>query len=239
MKHPLRDAAFRQNSLTTCCTGNGSVVGHAGHVLSLKNCTFAQGDLDLHLIQYMVQCSHPSPNPKRHLDWFSLFAQLMAECPYSSQCAPLSLSNLPLYMGDLDSILVSLGPPEFSAKSASRSVQPFLQGSLLWQTDSQTTDPPKIPKTMKFVSLYIVIYNYTTIWADAQCDDCPAKYRWRPLWKFRNSIPCTTPQTLANASAQVSCSNAANLGKCNTWTQSEFCTWQNSVRGQKPPKMYI
>jgi len=37
----------------------------------------------------------------------------------------------------------------------------------------------------------------------------------------------------------VPCSNAANIGERKTWTQSEFCTWQNSVRGQEPPKMYI
>jgi len=37
----------------------------------------------------------------------------------------------------------------------------------------------------------------------------------------------------------VLCSNAANTGECKTWTQSEVCTWQNSVRGQQPPKMYI
>jgi len=41
------------------------------------------------------------------------------------------------------------------------------------------------------------------------------------------------------ATDRVPCSNAANIGKCMTWTQSEFCSWQNSVRGQKPPKMYI
>ena len=39
--------------------------------------------------------------------------------------------------------------------------------------------------------------------------------------------------------AGVPCSNAANIAERKTWTQSEFCTWQNSVRGQKPPKMYI
>ena len=37
------------------------------------------------------------------------------------------------------------------------------------------------------------------MWADAQRDGRPAEYRWRPLRKFRNSIPCTTPQSLANA----------------------------------------
>ena len=44
---------------------------------------------------------------------------------------------------------------------------------------------------------------------------------------------------LTAAAASVPCSNAANIGERKTWTQSEFCSWQNSVRGQKPPKMYI
>ena len=39
--------------------------------------------------------------------------------------------------------------------------------------------------------------------------------------------------------ARVPCSNAANIGERKSWTQSEFFTWQNSVRGQEPPKMYI
>jgi len=54
----------------------------------------------------------------------------------------------------------------------------------------------------------------------------------------RNSIPCTTPQTLVDASARLPCSNAANLGKRKTWTQSEFCSWPNSVMGQQSPKMH-
>jgi len=29
------------------------------------------------------------------------------------------------------------------------------------------------------------------------------------------------------------------IGQRKIWTQSKFCTWQNSVRGQEPPKMYI
>jgi len=35
------------------------------------------------------------------------------------------------------------------------------------------------------------------------------------------------------------CSKAAEIGERKTWTQSEFYTWQNSVRGEEPPKMYI
>ena len=74
------------------------------------------------------------------------------------------------------------------------------------------------------------------MWADAQRDGLPAEYRWRPLRKFRCSIPRTTPQTLADPATGVPCSNAANIGKRKTWTQSEFCRWQNSVRGQESPK---
>ena len=36
--------------------------------------------------------------------------------------------------------------------------------------------------------------------------------------------------------AQVPCSNTANIGERKTWTQIEFCSWQNSVRGQEPRK---
>ena len=41
--------------------------------------------------------------------------------------------------------------------------------------------------------------------------------------------------------AGVPCSDAANIhvGERKTWTQNEFCTWQNSVRGKSPRKMYI
>jgi len=43
-------------------------------------------------------------------------------------------------MGDLDLNLLhgSLGPPESSTQMASRLVQLFLQGSLVWPTDRQT-----------------------------------------------------------------------------------------------------
>ena len=49
---------------------------------------------------------------------------------------------------------------------------------------------------------------------------------------------CSMPQSLADPAAGVLCSNAANIGKRKIWMQSEFCTWQNSVRRQEPPKMY-
>jgi len=77
------------------------------------------------------------------------------------------------------------------------------------------------------------------MWADAQRDGRPAECRWRRLQKFHNSIPCTTPQSLADPAAGVSYSNAVNIGEPKTWTQSEFCAWQNSIKGQEPPPKCI
>jgi len=49
-------------------------------------------------------------------------------------------SKLPIPMGDLEPHLIhgSLGSPESSTQTASWSVQAFMQGSLVWQTDRQT-----------------------------------------------------------------------------------------------------
>ena len=53
---------------------------------------------------------------------------------------PLPPHNCPFSWRDVDLHLIhgSLGSPESSTQTASRSVQPFLHGSLLWQTDRQT-----------------------------------------------------------------------------------------------------
>jgi len=37
------------------------------------------------------------------------------------------------------------------------------------------------------------------MWTDAQRDGHPAEYRRRRLRKFRDSIPCTMPQSSADA----------------------------------------
>ena len=41
------------------------------------------------------------------------------------------------------------------------------------------------------------------------------------------------------AAARVPCSNGANIGERRTWTQSETCSWQNSVLGQEPSKCIV
>jgi len=54
---------------------------------------------------------------------------------------PLPPFELPILTGDLHLHLTrgSLGPPDPSTQTVFRLVQPFLQGSLLWRTDSQAT----------------------------------------------------------------------------------------------------
>jgi len=73
------------------------------------------------------------------------FAQMTIECPILYSEAPLFPRKIAPFHGDLDPypylIHASLGPPESSTQTASRSVQPFLQGLLVWQTNRQTTLP--------------------------------------------------------------------------------------------------
>jgi len=68
-----------------------------------------------------------------------VFAQITEECTYTLQWAIPPPQNCPFH-GDLDSHLMHgfLGTPECWTQMTSRSVQPFLQGSLLSQTDWQT-----------------------------------------------------------------------------------------------------
>jgi len=59
---------------------------------------------------------------------------------FASMGCPFFPKSLPLPMGDLNPHLIHgpLGPPKSSTQTASRLVQPFLQGSLVWQTDRPT-----------------------------------------------------------------------------------------------------
>jgi len=59
---------------------------------------------------------------------------------YTLYFTPPIPSKLPLLMGELDPHLIhgSLDPPESTTQRASRSVQPFMQGSRSWQTDRPT-----------------------------------------------------------------------------------------------------
>jgi len=70
----------------------------------------------------------------------------------------------------------------------------------------------------------------------------PSEYRWRPLLQMTRSkisvIPFLVPRcnVWLTPTARVPFSNAANTEERKTWTQSEFCTWQNTVGGKSPQK---
>ena len=53
-------------------------------------------------------------------------------------------------------------------------------------------------RTGNFNDTQFVYYTLNYNVGNAQRDGRSAEYRWRTLRKFRNSITCTTPQSLAN-----------------------------------------
>ena len=75
------------------------------------------------------------------------------------------------------------------------------------------------------------LHMRTRMWANAQRDGRSAEYRWRPVLnaaKF-GSRPLRECRAVS-----------LPIGERKTWrTQTEFCTWQNSVTEQQPPKIYI
>jgi len=66
------------------------------------------------------------------------------------------------------------------------------------------------------------------MWANAQRDGRPAKYRWRPVL----SVAKFGSRPLLECRAVT-----LPIGERKTWRmQSEFCTWQNSVMGNSRRK---
>ena len=70
----------------------------------------------------------------------AVFAQMTAKCPYTLQWFAHFPLKIALLIGDLDSHVIhgSLGQLESSTPTAFRSLLPFLQGSLVWETDRPT-----------------------------------------------------------------------------------------------------
>jgi len=93
-----------------------------------------------------LNSSFPRPtgvhNPNGKSIGSAVVAYLMAESPYTYSGRPFP-KKLPLPIGGAGPHLIhgSLGPPKSSTQTPSRSVQLFLQGSLVWQTDRQTDRP--------------------------------------------------------------------------------------------------
>jgi len=99
-----------------------------------------KGHLDLHLTHDSVGPSEPmTQTGSRSVRPFSHRWPQSVPILYNGTSLP-PCSKLPFPMEDMDPHLIhgSLGQPESSTQTESRLVQPFLQGSLVWQTDRQT-----------------------------------------------------------------------------------------------------
>jgi len=124
-----------------------------GHPFS-QNCPFPWGDLDPHLTQDSLGPSEPTTQTE-----FQSVQPFLHRWPQNVPVLyngmPPSPSKLPLPTGDLDPHLIhgSLGPPESSTQMASRSVQSFLQGSLVWKTDRPTNHVTRLETDRIYVRI--------------------------------------------------------------------------------------
>jgi len=73
------------------------------------------------------------------------------------------------------------------------------------------------------------------MWADAQRDGRPTKYRWRLLRKFCNFISCTTPQSLDEWGALLDCRTVTLPTQENARLGRKVAKFRE---GAKDPKMY-
>jgi len=76
-------------------------------------------------------------------------AKLTADCPYTLQwAATFPTKKMPILPSNLHPrpIHGSLGPSNSASQTASRSVQPFSQGSRTWPTDRHTDRPTNRPQ---------------------------------------------------------------------------------------------
>jgi len=100
----------------------------------------SHGDLDLPCNTW---CFGPmrAHNPNGTSIGSAVFAQMTAECPYAGLPVSPSKLFLPMLASGPHVIHSSLGPAESGTQMATWSFQPFLQGSLVWQTDKATDRP--------------------------------------------------------------------------------------------------
>jgi len=100
--------------------------------------TLPMGDLDPHLTRLLGSIQAHNPNGISIgsaifcMDGRTVSLYFTMGCPFPLKTVPSNEGSGP------HPIHSSLGPPESSTQTVSRSVQLFLQGSLVWQTDRQT-----------------------------------------------------------------------------------------------------
>jgi len=90
---------------------------------------------------------------------------MTAECPYTLQRDALFPKKLPIPMGDLDPYLTqgSVGPPESSTQTASRSVHLFFFAGLTSVTDRQADRPTDHAHAIRSVTIGRVYVGYVVL----------------------------------------------------------------------------
>jgi len=140
--HPSPQPKRQINRFSLICTANSrkSLYFTVGAPVP-KNCPFLWGLWSL--IQHMIPSAHLSPIPNAISIGWAVFAQTTAESLYFTMGCHFPPQNCPFPWGMWSYgphlIHGSLGPTKSLTQTVSRSLQPFLQGSLVWQTDRQTT----------------------------------------------------------------------------------------------------
>jgi len=158
------------------------------------NCPFPWAYLDPHLIHDSSGTSKPITQtasrpvqPFLHSTWEGAILRVGRGGPFATPSPP---KRLPIPMGDVDRYLIRtwfLGPPESSTQMVSRSVQSFLQGSLLWQRNRQ------IDRSHYFLILYQATSTYVLLRCSVKWDTEP------PVWAGDKPehlmVPPVTKQT--------------------------------------------
>ena len=154
----------------------------------------------------MVSLARPSPQPKRHLDRFSCFCtahcRVLLYYTVGRPFHPVKITPSRRRSGPQYNTWF-LGPSGSSTQTASWLVQPFLQGSLMWQTDQQT-DRPR----------YSVCNNYA-----AYC------VSWQQGQKTRCALPSPHAATEWNAFAanNVTQQQTGQFRLCWGWFRRPAC----------------
>jgi len=123
-------------------------------------------------------------NPNGILIGSAVFAQTTVECPYTLQWDahyPPKICPFPWGMWTPSNTWFP-GPPKSWTQTAARSVQPLLEGSLVWQTDQPTDRPTDhATRSVRIGRIYVrstamrpnnntTITSLAFIWIDWKCE---------------------------------------------------------------------
>ena len=175
----------------------------------------------------MIPTAHPTPQPKRYPYRFSrLCTDDRRVSLYFTTGRLFFPQNFPLPIGGLDPHLIHgfPGPPKSSTQTASRSVQPFLRGSPVWQTDRPTDHATR---SVRIGRIYVRstamrpnntdgIYPWTRPIDTAREDGCHFGHPWTRKRRESKKVPqftlaCNFAKISFNVQHSITADPAVNL----------------------------